>query len=140
MTFVSTTGGTAGSAIFNVSNDFTIGGSGTGMVTIGSPGVNNLVFTGSYVTVNFTTPGSAAAPNLGIGNIGSGSVVSGETFTGQFNILSGYVKATGNTGGDLFSNATVVNISSGGTMDMNSNGETFGGLAGNVHWSWEPPG
>jgi autotransporter-associated beta strand protein len=130
VTFISTTGGAAGSAIFNVSNDFTIGGSGTGTVTIGGA-TDNVVFTGNgNVNVNFTTPSTAANPNLLIGNIGTGSQVPGEAFNGNLNILAGYVKAN-RTGGDLFGNATIVNVSSGGTMDMNNNAETFGGLAGN---------
>ncbi len=128
VTFISTTGGTAaGSSIFNVTNDFTIGGSGTGTVTLGGA-TTNVVMTGSgNITVNFTTPGTSLNPNLLLGNIGVSGV---DAFTGNLNISSGYVKAN-QTGGDLFGNLTVVNVSAGATMDMNNNGETFGGLAGN---------
>ena len=133
ITFISTTGGTAGSAIFNinVNNPLTIGGSGTGTVTIGNSLTQNTVFSGSgNVTVNFTTTGGSANPNLVLGNIADGSAVAGENFSGNISVVSGYVMA-GQTGGNMWSNTTIVNIGAAGTYNMNNNGETFGSLTGN---------
>jgi hypothetical protein len=107
--------------VLDATNSFTIGGAGTGTLTIGGATDNNVVSGAGNVTVNFTTVGSSATPNLLLGNVG--------TLAGNLVIQSGYVKAN-RVAGDLFGNTTILQVAAGSTFDFANNGETFGGLSG----------
>jgi autotransporter-associated beta strand protein len=110
-----------GGVVFDATNPFTVGGTGTGTLTIGGDTDNTVLSGAGNVTVNFATIGSAATPNLKLGNV--------QGWTGNLDIQSGYVQAN-RTGGDLMGPVTIVSVASGSTFDTNGNAESFGGIEG----------
>jgi hypothetical protein len=107
--------------VFDTTNPFTVGGTGTGTLTIGGDTDTSVLSGAGNVTVNFATIGSAATPNLKLGNVGA--------WNGNLDIQRGYVVAN-RVGGDLLSNSTIISVASGSTFDINTNAESFGGIQG----------
>jgi fibronectin-binding autotransporter adhesin len=82
----------------------------------------------SNVTTNVVNFSNIGGINGGTGTFSIGNL--GEGVSGPINILAGPVTFAGSTGGNLFGNYAILNVSAGASFNFASNGETMGGIEG----------